>query len=57
MNGKAAQDALTAALPGLQVVIVPNGVAVTMDYSLSRVRVFVTNTTDSGTVVRAPSRG
>lgn len=57
MLGTDAQEALQRALPGADVVLVPEGAAVTMDYRLNRVRIFVTDRSESGTVVRAPMRG
>lgn len=50
-------EALARALPGADVVLIPEGAAVTMDYRLNRVRIFVTDRSESGTVVRAPARG
>ncbi|MEW5309856.1 MAG: hypothetical protein WDW38_001707 [Sanguina aurantia] len=57
VQGHAAQEALQSALPGANVVLVCEGAAVTRDYRLDRVRVFVTDVSESGTVVRGPVRG
>ncbi|MEW5302927.1 MAG: hypothetical protein WDW38_003966 [Sanguina aurantia] len=57
MLGTDAGEALARALPGADVVLIPEGAAVTMDYRLNRVRIFVTDRSESGTVVRAPARG
>ena len=57
LEGKAGEEvavAIRQADPSLQVLVVPQGSMVTMDYRLDRVRVFVGQ---DGKVVGSPSRG
>ena len=54
LDGEEAKQRILADMPGLNVVLVPEGSPVTMDYRLDRVRIFVTK---DGKVASKPSQG
>jgi len=54
MTGEDCRDMISQAAPSLDLYIIPDGSAVTMDYRLDRVRIFID---DDDIVVSVPDRG
>lgn len=54
MTGEDCRDMISQMAPSLNIYIIPDGSAVTMDYRLDRVRIFID---DDDVVVSVPDRG